>query len=105
MTSKEATLQGLMKNESLFYHLSIKLENVVLPLNWWKAHEAGFPNIFFVTQYVATLTWPSLGVKPNTWKKLGFRVLRDSRMLRARQKGAKHLALGCSWCHWKGLET
>lgn len=40
MTSNETTLQGLMKNESLFYHLSMKLENVVLPLNWWKTHEA-----------------------------------------------------------------
>jgi hypothetical protein len=49
--------------------------------------------------YVATLTWPSVGVKPNTWKELGFGVLRDSRMFRARQQGAKHLALGCSWCH------
>jgi hypothetical protein len=38
-------------------------------------------------------------------EKLGVRVLRDSRMFRARQKGAKYLALGCSWCHWKGLET
>jgi hypothetical protein len=35
----------------------------------------------------------------------GFGVLRDSRMFRARQQGAKHLALGCSWGHWKGLET
>jgi len=38
-------------------------------------------------------------------EKLGFGVLWDSRMFRARQQGAKHLALGCSWCHWKGLET
>jgi hypothetical protein len=38
-------------------------------------------------------------------EKLRFGVLRDSRMLRARQQGAKHLALGCSWCRWKGLET
>jgi len=53
---------------------------------------------------VATLTWPSVGVKPNTWKSWGFGVLRDSRMFRARQQGPKHLALGCSWCHWKGLE-
>jgi hypothetical protein len=22
-------------------------------------------------------------------------------MFRARQQGAKHLALGCYWCHWK----
>jgi hypothetical protein len=41
---------------------------------------------------VATLTWPSVGVKPNTWKELGFGVLRDSRMFRAQQQGAKHLA-------------
>ncbi len=59
----------------------------------------------FATLYVATLTWPSVGVKPNTWKELGFGVLRDSRMFKARQQGAKHLALRYSWCHWKGLET
>jgi len=53
---------------------------------------------------VATLTWPSVGVKPNTWKSWGLGVLRDSRMFRAQQQGPKHLALGCSWCHWKGLE-
>jgi hypothetical protein len=38
-------------------------------------------------------------------EKLGFGVHRDYRMFRARQQGAKHLALGCYWCHWKGLET
>jgi hypothetical protein len=54
---------------------------------------------------VATLTWPSVGVKPNTWKSWGLGVLRDSRMFRARQQDPKHLALGCSWCHWKGLEA
>jgi hypothetical protein len=53
---------------------------------------------FVPARGVATLLWPSVGVKPNTWKKRGFGVLRDSRMLRARQQGAKHLALGCSWC-------
>jgi hypothetical protein len=25
-------------------------------------------------------------------------------MFRVQQKGPKHLALRCSWCHWKGLE-
>jgi hypothetical protein len=53
---------------------------------------------------VATLLWPSVEVKPNTWKKRGFGVLRDSRMFRAQQQAAKHLALGCSWCHWKDLD-
>jgi len=54
---------------------------------------------------VATPLWTSVGVKPNTWKSWRLGVFRDSRMLRARQQGAKHLALRCSWCHWKGLET
>jgi len=56
-------------------------------------------------QIVATLLWPSVGVKPNTWKKWGFGVLRDSRMFRARQHDPKHFALGCSWSRWKGLEA
>jgi hypothetical protein len=60
---------------------------------------------FWELESVATLFWPSVGVKPNTWKKWGFGVLRDSRMFRAQQQGAKHLALGCSWCRWKGLKT
>ncbi len=35
----------------------------------------------------------------------GLRILRDSQMFRVRQQGPKHLALRCSWCHWKGLEV
>ncbi len=35
----------------------------------------------------------------------GLGILWDSRMFRVRQQGPKHLALGCSWCHWKGLKT
>ncbi len=55
--------------------------------------------------FVATPLWPSVGVKPNTSKVGDFGVLRDSRMFRVRQQGPKHLALRCSWCHWKGLEA
>ncbi len=55
--------------------------------------------------HVATLLWPSVGVKPNTWRKRGFEVLWDSRMFRVRQQGPKHLSLRCSWCHQKGLEA
>jgi hypothetical protein len=32
---------------------------------------------------VATPFWPSVRVKPNTWKSWRFGVLRDSRMFRA----------------------
>jgi hypothetical protein len=35
------------------------------------------------TPLVATPLWPSVGVKPNTWKSWRFGVLRDSRMFRA----------------------
>ncbi len=38
-------------------------------------------------------------------EKVGIGVLRDSRKLRRRFARPKNLALGCSWCHWKGLET
>jgi len=55
--------------------------------------------------HVATPLWPSVGVKPNTWKSWRLGVFRDSRMFRAQQQGPKHLALECSWYHWKGLET
>jgi hypothetical protein len=44
--------------------------------------------------HVATLLWPSVGVKPNTWKKWGFGVPRDSRMFRARQKAQNTLHWG-----------
>ncbi len=39
-------------------------------------------------------TLAKCGVKPNTWKKWGFGVLRDSQMFRAWQQGPKHLAWG-----------
>jgi hypothetical protein len=41
MTSNEVTLKGLLRNElSLFRHLLVKLKEIVLPLIWWKTHEA-----------------------------------------------------------------
>jgi len=46
--------------------------------------------------FVATPLWPSVGVKPNTWKSGWFGVFRDSQMFKAQQQGPKHLALGCS---------
>ncbi len=76
------------------------------PLYYTYKTAFGFPNRGILHDiFVATPLWPSVGVKPNTWEIQGFGVLRDSRMFRARQQAAKHLALGCYWCHWKGLET
>ncbi len=50
-------------------------------------------------------TLAKCGGEAQHFQSWGFGVLRDSRMFRARQQGPKHLALRCSWCHWKGLET
>jgi uncharacterized integral membrane protein len=47
VTSREVTLQGLLKNELfLFWHLHVKLEDFMLPLIWLKSHEAQISNIF-----------------------------------------------------------
>jgi hypothetical protein len=52
-----------------------------------------------------TPTLAKCGGEAQHLEKSGIGILRDSRMFRAQQQGAKHLALGCSWCHWKGLEA
>jgi hypothetical protein len=52
-----------------------------------------------------TPTLAKCGGEAQQLEKSGVGVLRDSRMFRARQQEAKHLELGCSWCHWKGLEA
>ncbi len=53
---------------------------------------------------ITTPLWPSVRMNSHS-QSWGFGVLRDSRIFRVRQKEAKHLALGRSWCHWKGLEV
>jgi hypothetical protein len=58
-----------------------------------------------ITSYhCRTPTLSKCGGEAQHLEKLGFGVLRDSRMFRARQQGAKHLALGCSWCLGKVLK-
>jgi hypothetical protein len=53
MTSNVATLHKLLKNESgLFHHSHVKPEDFLLPLAWWKSHEAEFPNVSFVVQKI-----------------------------------------------------
>jgi hypothetical protein len=48
-------------------------------------------------------TLAKCGGEAQHFQSWGFGVLRDSRMFRAQQQGPKHLALRCSWCHWKGF--
>ncbi len=50
-------------------------------------------------------TLAKCGGEAQHFQSWGFGILRDSRMFRVRQQGPKHLALRCSWCHWKGLEA
>jgi hypothetical protein len=56
-------------------------------------------------RYCRTPTLAKCGGEAQHLEKSGVGVLRDSRMFRAWQQGPKHLALGWSWCHWKGLEV
>ncbi len=84
----------LFKSPLLFAHRDLKSSPHSL-------HELHFVSIFSPLVIVATPLWPSVRVKPNTWENGGFGILRDSRMFRAQQQGAKHLALGFSWCHCK----
>ncbi len=58
-----------------------------------------------IIDYVVTPLWPSVGGEAQHFQSWGFGVLWNSRMFRVRQQGPKHLALRCSWCHWKGLEA
>jgi hypothetical protein len=92
---------GYCKNVSYILYVCTLILSNLLQITIWLKVDFEFQNV----HVVATPLWPSVGVKPNTWKSWRLGVLRDSRMFRARQQGAKHLALGCSWCHWKGLET
>jgi len=40
VTSNEATLQRLLRNElSLIYHLLVKPKDIILASIWWKTHE------------------------------------------------------------------
>ncbi len=55
--------------------------------------------------YCRNPTLAKCGGEAQHFQSWGFGVLLDSRMFRVRQQGPKHLALRCSWCHWKGLEA
>jgi hypothetical protein len=55
-------------------------------------------------QVCHTPTLAKSGGEAQHLEKLGVGVLRDSRMFRAQQQEEKHLALGCSWFHWKFLK-
>jgi len=72
-------------------------------VNTFYNHDLG--DQFLCDTNCRTPTLAKCGGEAQHLEELGLGVLRDSRMFRAQQQGAKHLALGCSWCHWKGLET
>jgi hypothetical protein len=46
------TLHELLINElNLFCHLHVKPKDFMLPLTWWKIHEAQFPNVYFMSKF------------------------------------------------------
>jgi hypothetical protein len=107
-----ATLKSLL--DCLKLHLPIPLVSITLPTR-------GYFEILFqeeegakATRRLTAVKWSGMCRTPTLAKcggeaqhleKSGVGVLQDSRMFRAQQQGPKHLALRCSWCHWKGLEV
>jgi hypothetical protein len=62
-------------------------------------------NIIILNVLCRNPTLAKCGGEAQHFQSWGFGVLWDSRLFRVQQKGPKHLALRCSWCHWKGLEA
>ncbi len=60
--------------------------------------------LFIVMSICRNTTLAKCGGEAQHSQSWGFGILRDSQMCSVQQQGPKHLALGCSWCHWKGLE-
>ncbi len=94
--SIKATMQvgGHLKHTTIAQVLNVpKMKNNLISVN--KLISKGFKVEFDKDGCnVATPLWPSVGVKPNTWKSWRFGALRDFRMFKARQQGPKHLSLG-----------
>ncbi len=79
----------------VFFYLNIYVEKLEIIVMW----------LAFLGNYECrNPTLAKCGGEAQHFQSWGFEVLRDSRMFRVQQKGPKHLALRCSWCHWKGLE-
>jgi hypothetical protein len=64
MISNATILHELLKNElGLFHYLHVKSKFFVLPLIWWKSHEAKFPNVFFVVQKILRILRSKIEIK------------------------------------------
>jgi hypothetical protein len=61
--------------------------------------------VLYLANFVATPLWPSVGVKPNTPKVGDLESSGTPECLEFDSKAQNTSHLGCSWCHWKGLEA
>ncbi len=73
-------------------------------MNTMNVHDISYEHVVGGTN-CRNPTLAKCGGEAQHLEKVGIGVLRDSRKLRRRFGRPKHLSLGCSWCHWKGLET
>ncbi len=58
-----------------------------------------------VVIFVATPLWPSVRMKPNTWKSWELESSETPECSELDRKGKNTSHWGVLWCHWKGLET
>jgi hypothetical protein len=65
----------LMVHQFVVFQLQISKKGITMML---------ISMMHYIIAYVATPLWPSVGVKPNTWKSCEFGILWDSRMFKAR---------------------
>ncbi len=70
-----------------------------------KSHLDVAPMEWRIVYYCRNSTLTKCEGEAQHLEKVGIGVLRDSRKFRRRFGRPKHLTWGCSWCHWKGLET
>jgi hypothetical protein len=106
-----STNKALINAQSKFTITKTKFATSIIEYGLWVQHN---PTPFLHSlNYVLTHidfkcrnpTLAKCGGEAQHFQSWGFGVLQDSRMFRVRQQGPKHLALRCSWCHWKVLEA
>ncbi len=108
---KMAQLTLFVKYESCFSKYFISLNDYLYLYDMLKliSFLLHYPPIFMYSLHILVncrnLTLAKCAGEAQHLEKVGIGVLRDSQKLKRRFGKTKHLALRCSWCHWKGLET
>jgi len=98
-------MQMLLESKHKMTHAKMECKTKLLKKRrqWMNSHNKDWQLALQTMCRNPTLS--KCGGEAQHFQSWGFGVLRHSRMFRVQQQGPKHLALRCSWCHWKGLEA